>query len=80
MDRMEGHLMRWRSNTQAEYEAAEQELAARADDFLIAADAHCNDPGDPNLCPHEWASYTRMHDTHRLYVEAATHLSRLDPH
>lgn len=71
--------MRWRSNTQAEYEAAEEEVARRSDDFLIAADAHCNDPGDPNLCPHEWESYRRMHDAHRLYMDAATHLSRLRP-
>lgn len=71
--------MRWRSNTQAEYEAAEEEVARRSDDFLIAADAHCNDPGDPNLCPHEWESYRRMHDAHRHYVDAATHLGRLRP-
>lgn len=71
--------MRWRSNTQAEYAEAEALLAARADDFLIAADAHCNDPGDPNTCPHEWASYTRMHNAHRAYTDAATHLSRLQP-
>ena len=72
-------MNRWRSNTHAEYEAAEAELARRQDDFLIAADAYCNDPGDPNLCNHELPSHARMQDAHRLYVDAATHLSRLRP-
>jgi hypothetical protein len=73
-------VSRWRSNTQAEYEAAETELARRQDEFLTAADAHFNgDPGDPDLAVHEWPSYMRATDAARAYLDAATHLSRLRP-
>lgn len=80
--------MSWEASVQRERERldalreiddAEDRFETAEVAFMVAAQSHCEDPGDPDTPLHEWPSYLRMHDAHRAYDQAARELGRLRP-